>query len=176
MEDLSAYTGPRLNYYEAKFSEFDPADALVVISLIRTEDIYARTRDSYLARYGLTGSTFNVLMFLDSSPEERIPMSTLSENLLVSRANITGLVDSLEKREYVLRKPDTSDRRVVHAEITHKGRRVLHELLPIHFRAVEVMLESLSSEEKATLVELLARIRSGIVHGYPRVMPALKKE
>jgi hypothetical protein len=38
------------------------------------------------------------------------------------------------------------------------------------------MLESLSSEEKATLVELLARIRSGIVHGYPRVMPALKKE
>lgn len=176
MDDLSAYTGPRLNYYEAKFSDFDPADALVVISLIRTEDVYSRARDSYLAPYGLTGSTFNVLMFLDSSPEDGVPMSTLSENLLVSRANVTGLVDSLEKRGYVLRRPDTSDRRMVYAEITNKGRRVLHELLPVHFKAVEVMLKSLSSEEKASLVELLARIRSGAVQGYPQEASSPKKE
>ncbi len=161
MDDLAAYTGPRLTYYEDHFSSFDPADALVVISLIRTEDVYARARNAYLARFGLTGSTLNVLMFLDSALEERLAMSTISENLLVSRANITGLIDSLEKRGYVLRRPDTVDRRVVHAEITDRGRAVLRELLPVHFRAVEAMLQSLSPEEKETLVELLARVRSG---------------
>lgn len=176
MDDLAAYTGPRLAYYEERFSDFDPVDAMVVISLIRTEDAYARARDSYLARYELTGSTLNVLMFLDSSPEERVPMSTISENLLVSRANITGLIDSLEKRGYVLRKPDTSDRRVVHAEITKKGRDVLHELLPIHFQAVENMLENLTPEEKTTLVELLARVRSGVAHLNPEAVQDSEEE
>lgn len=176
MDDLAAYTGPRLTYYEERFTDFDPADALVVISLIRTEDAYARARDNYLAHYGLTGSTFNVLMFLDSSPEERVPMSTLSDNLLVSRANITGLIDSLEKRGYVLRRPDTSDRRVVHAEITKKGRAVLHKLLPVHFRAVETMLEGLSHEEKTSLVELLARIRSGVAQRYAEAVHASDEE
>ena len=170
MDDLAAYTGPRLNYYEALFPEFDPADALVVISLLRTEDVYARTRDGYLARHGLTGSTLNVLMFLDSAPEERVAMSVLSDNLLVSRANITGLIDSLEKRGYVLRRPDTEDRRVVHAEITEKGRSVLHELLPVYFRAVDAMLQNLSSAEKAILVELLSKVRSGVAHGYPKAV------
>lgn len=166
MDDLAAYTGPRMTYYEGKFSDFDPADALVVISLIRTEDVYARAREAYLARYGLTGSTLNVLMFLDSSHEERLPMHTISENLLVSRANITGLIDSLEKRGYVRRRPDSSDRRVVHAEITDEGRSVLHKMLPGHFHAVEAMLERFSPEEKATLVEFLARVRAGVADGY----------
>ncbi|MFQ6672335.1 MAG: MarR family winged helix-turn-helix transcriptional regulator [Candidatus Tectimicrobiota bacterium] len=155
-----------MTYYEGTFPGFDPADALVVISLIRTEDVYARAREAYLARYGLTGSTLNVLMFLDSTPEDRLPMHAISENLLVSRANITGLIDSLEKRGYVRRRPDEADRRVVHAEITEEGRAVLHALLPGHFRAVEAMLESFSPEEKASLVEFLARVRAGVADGY----------
>lgn len=176
MDDLAAYTGPRLAYYEEHFTDFDPADAMVLISLIRTEDAYCRSRDSYLARFGLTGATLNVLMFLDSSPEERVPMSAISENVLVSRANITGLVDSLEKRGYVLRRPDTNDRRVVHAEITDNGRAVLHELLPVHFKAVEAMLGSLTSAEKSILVELLSKVRSGAVKKYSLLIDAEGKE
>lgn len=176
MDDLAAYTGPRLAYYEKKFSELDPADALAVISLIRTEDVFARAREAYLARYGLTGSTLNVLMFLDSSPEERLPMHTISENLLVSRANITGLIDSLEKRGYVRRQPDATDRRVVHAEITEQGRAVLHELLPGHFRGVEAMLEGLSAEEKATLVDILARVRAGVANSYTQAVNKSEEE
>ena len=166
MDDLAAYTGMRLAYYEEKFSGFDPADGLLVISLIRTQDVYVRAREAYLARYGLTGSTLNVLMFLDSTPEKRLPMHTISENLLVSRANITGLIDSLEKRGYVRRRPNREDRRVVHAEITEEGRAVLHELLPGHFHAVEAMLEGFSPEEKATRVEFFSRVRDGVAHGY----------
>jgi MarR family 2-MHQ and catechol resistance regulon transcriptional repressor len=166
MDDLSAYIGPRMSYYEERFSEFRAEDALVVISLIRTEDVYARAREAYLARFGLSGATLNLLMFLDSSVEEAVPMSVLSESLLVSKANITGLMDSLEKRGYVRRRPDPQDRRVILAEITEKGRAVLHRLLPRHFRAVEAMLKDLSPKEKEALVELLARIRAGVANGY----------
>ena len=68
--------------------------------------------------------------------EAGYPMHVIGELLLASRANITGLVDSLEKKGLVRRQEDPDDRRSKLVRITPQGDRLLKKILPGHLRAV----------------------------------------
>src|SRR5262249_51771822 len=94
------------------------------------------------------------------------PLHELSELLLVSRANITGLVDSLEQRGLVSRIPDENDRRVRLASITPAGKQLLEEYLPDHYKMIRRLCSGLSDEEKAALSDLLTKLRRN-VRGLP---------
>ena len=52
---------------------------------------------------------------------ESCSFSDLSQMLKVSAPTVTGIIDRLEKAEYVLRVPSKEDRRVIHIELTAKG-------------------------------------------------------
>src|SRR5512141_2166268 len=54
--------------------------------------------------------------------------SALSERLIVTRATVTGVLDSLQRRGFVRRTANPSDRRGQIAEITPAGLAVLQEL------------------------------------------------
>jgi MarR family 2-MHQ and catechol resistance regulon transcriptional repressor len=86
----------------------------------------------------------------------------LGELMLVSRANITGLIDHLEQKAYVTRVVDREDRRARFARITRKGEELLDAFMPVHFRNVKAMLQGLSETEKATLLRLLKKTRQSI--------------
>jgi DNA-binding MarR family transcriptional regulator len=82
----------------------------------------------------------------------------MPERTGVTRATITGLVDSLERDELVTRTPDPADRRMLAVRLTPKGERVLFEVLPKHFRRMAWLLEPLSNDERRTMVDLMAKI------------------
>jgi MarR family 2-MHQ and catechol resistance regulon transcriptional repressor len=86
----------------------------------------------------------------------------LGEMLVVSRANITGLIDSLEERGWVRRVVHESDRRVRYAQITPSGEKLLDDFAPVHFRNLSVLTQGLSSEEKDSLAKLLAKMRRSL--------------
>lgn len=86
----------------------------------------------------------------------------LGELLLVSRANITGLIDHLEGKELVKRVVDSHDRRARLAKITKKGEALLDEFMPIHFRNLRNLLEGLSGDEKTALAQLLKAVRVSV--------------
>src|SRR5436190_9673617 len=54
--------------------------------------------------------------------------SELGERLIVTRATVTGLVDSLERHGFARRSPNPADRRGLLVEITPDGRAVLQHL------------------------------------------------
>jgi MarR family 2-MHQ and catechol resistance regulon transcriptional repressor len=81
----------------------------------------------------------------------------LGELLLVSRANITGLIDHLEGKGYVKRIIASSDRRARYAQITKKAESLLDELVPLHFWNLRKLLEDLTTTEKETLLNLLRK-------------------
>jgi DNA-binding MarR family transcriptional regulator len=73
---------------------------------------------------------------------DRGPMSPseLGERLIVTRATITGLVDSLERNGFVRRSPNLSDRRGLIVEITPAGLDVVQRLRTlIHGHEKELM-------------------------------------
>lgn len=84
------------------------------------------------------------------------PMSELAAAMRCDNSNVTGIVDRLEARGLVERRPGVHDRRVKMLEVTEEGeqlRRRLHERLS---RPPEP-LASLSDEDARALRDILAR-------------------
>lgn len=91
-----------------------------------------------------------------------MPMGRLSGHMLVAPANITGLVDRLERKGYVERKRDTEDRRLFRIELTEKGRRTYDAIAQQFWIYVRHVFGSLSDNERTLLLGLLAQVRKSI--------------
>ncbi len=159
----------REEYYHTRIKEsgpqyagFDLASAEILLSLRYTEDVLQQSCAHLLGQYGLSKSSVNVLMLLRHGPPEGMQLHDLGDLLLVSRANITGLIDHLEQKAYVTRMIDPNDRRARFAQITSKGVDLLDTFMPLHYRNVKAMLQGLSDEEKKQLLGLLKKTRESI--------------
>ena len=90
-------------------------------------------------------------------PDRPIPMGQLAETLACDASNVTGLVDRLETRGLVRRRPSTTDRRVKVLHLTPTGCR-LRALLVDRMTAPPDALERLSPREQQELVRILRRL------------------
>jgi DNA-binding MarR family transcriptional regulator len=154
------------NYYQnavrrsgRKFKEFHWPSINLLFSLFYTHEAASTPLARSVGAHGLSLSAFNVLLILSRSDDKGSHFHQLSELLVVSKSNITGLIDCLEKRGLVERVEGSPDRRRRIARITEAGEKLLEAILPDHYAMVREMLGGISDEEKATLNELLAKVR-----------------
>lgn len=77
----------------------------------------------------------------------------------VTRATMTGLVDTLERDGFVKREPDPIDRRQMSVRLTPRGEKFLDAFLPGHFKAIAALMSPLNETERKTLVRLLNKIQ-----------------
>lgn len=85
-------------------------------------------------------------------------MSQLAKSLKLSLGSITQLIDRLIRKSYVKRVRSTDDRRVVFAELTAKGSRVINASKKhIDIVATDILAKFTESEQEA-LLEFLERI------------------
>lgn len=89
-------------------------------------------------------------------------MSGISDELGVTRRNITALVDALEEEGLVRRRPHPTDRRATVIELTDEGGRTMETLYDKHRRAVAELFAGLTPEERGELVRLLGLLREGL--------------
>ena len=160
---------PRESFYQSKcqelgrlYPQFDRLSSEVMLNLIYTYDVATSSASKFLGQYGLAKSSFNILMNLKHGPPEGMQLHDLGELLLMTRANVTGLIDHLEEKGLVRRIVDVSDRRARFARITKKGEALMDELVPRHFGRVQERLETFTEVEKQTLVALLKKLRAGV--------------
>jgi len=144
------------------YAGFDRPSVEIVLNFLHTYDQLHQIVSRYMAEYGLSKSSLNILMLLRHGSDEGMQLHDLGELLLVSRANITGLMDHLEDKGYVKRLIDPQDRRARHARITPKGEALLDEFMPVHYRNLKGLLHGLSGEDRETLVGLLKKVRSSM--------------
>jgi DNA-binding MarR family transcriptional regulator len=90
-------------------------------------------------------------------PGQPLPMSRLAEALSCDASNVTGLIDRLESRGLVQRRPSPDDRRVKVLDLTPTGSRVRTALLR-RVAGRPHPLARLTPEEQRTLVRLLERL------------------
>jgi MarR family transcriptional regulator, organic hydroperoxide resistance regulator len=86
-----------------------------------------------------------------------LPMNELAGTLGCDNSNVTGLVDRLEARGLVTRRPSAEDRRVKHVVLTAAGRRLRDQMLD-HVGHPPEGLERLSAAEQRQLRDLLRRV------------------
>lgn len=122
------------------------------------EDVF----NMHFARYGLSGPKFNVLIHLYMTGDVGLIQSELSKKMVVSRANITSLVDRLEKEDLVVRRNDPSDKRVFRVCLTNRAFALMHTFIPIHNDFMHKVMSSLDRHEKEILISLLRKLNKGL--------------
>ena len=133
------------------------ADPLTMEVVELIGDVVARFYADYEEAAGehtLTGAQARLLSLLSLEP---LPMRKLALKLKCEPSNVTGIVDRLESRGLVERRPDPADRRVKLAAATEEGRRVAGELRD-GLRFAREPLAGLSEEERLVLRGLLRRM------------------
>ena len=130
-----------------------PVDVRLGGTISRMLDALSEGFHAALREQDLTPPLAMTLRLLD----EPRSMRFLAEAHRCDASNITGLVDRLEGRGLVQRRPDPNDRRVTLVERTREGDRIRQRLA---MRAFDRLAgrQDLSATELATLVELLERL------------------
>ncbi|WP_282697427.1 MarR family transcriptional regulator [Streptomyces sp. CC208A] len=135
-------------------SHSDPV-TLEVVELIGT--VVARYHQEYeeaAAAHSLTGAQARVLGLLTLEPT---PMRKIAEKLKCEPSNVTGIIDRLESRGLVERRPDPADRRVKLAAPTDEGRDTARRLRD-SLRFAREPLGELTGVERTLLRDLLRRM------------------
>ncbi|WP_347487936.1 MarR family winged helix-turn-helix transcriptional regulator [Desulfoscipio sp. XC116] len=130
-----------------------------IIELTRTYDTLEDIMGRHFARFGLSQPKFNAMMQMRQAGGRGLALSELGERMLVTRANITGLIDRMERDGLVIREADPKDRRVYRARLTAKASNLLDNILPIHADFTRRVMSVLSIPEKTQLTELLQKLR-----------------
>ena len=110
---------------------------------------------SVAAELELSPAQIHVLHVIE--PEQPLPMGRLAEALACHPSHVTGLVDRLEARGLMHRRPSTEDRRVKVLALTPTGVRVRAILLE-RITAAPPSVERLSPQEQEELVRILRRL------------------
>ncbi|HKV38153.1 MAG TPA: MarR family transcriptional regulator [Blastocatellia bacterium] len=156
------YYKDRVGYNSTRYPEHHRPSVELILNFLYTYDVFETEFARWLATKGLSMSGFNVLMILDGADSKGRQLHELGELLLVSRANVTGLIDCLEQRGLVERALDKTDRRVRIARITKLGESLLESMLAEHYKGIRRLCAGMTGPEKVTLNALLTKLRYSI--------------
>ena len=111
--------------------------------------------------FATTLPRFDFLAQLERNPQG-LKMRELSQRLLVTGGNITGLTDQLVSEGLVKRQPIAGDRRAFAVRLTSKGRRAFDAMAAAHEHWVIRLLAGLTVAERRSLYALLGRAKAAV--------------
>ncbi len=115
-------------------------------------------RSQLRTEFGTTLPRFDYLAQLSRFPQG-LRMKTLSEYLMVTGGNVTGLTDQLVAEGWVERVADEEDRRAMIVRLTRTGRKQFKAMATAHEQWLEQLLAPLDSESASHLYEQLGKLR-----------------
>jgi DNA-binding MarR family transcriptional regulator len=102
---------------------------------------------------------YDVLYTLKEAPEQRLRLSELAEKVLLTRSNLTRLVDRLENAGLLQRMSCPSDRRGTFAVLTETGLAMQEQMWLIYAEGiVEYFASQINDEEVEVLQQVLQRM------------------
>jgi DNA-binding MarR family transcriptional regulator len=102
---------------------------------------------------------YDVLLTLKEAPEQRLRLSELAEKALLSRSNLTHLVDRLEKAGLLCRERCASDRRGTYAVLTEAGLEMQQKMWTVYSEGIaEYFGCHLTDQELQVVEQVLKRM------------------
>lgn len=123
--------------------------------------VEGQVRNGLRETFEITLPRFDLLAQLDRAPDG-LTMGELSNRLMVSNGNVTGLTERLVSEGLVARLPSTRDRRESRVKLTAQGKRIFDRMTPVHERWIDELFAGLSRTEMAQLLELLGKLKSSL--------------
>jgi DNA-binding MarR family transcriptional regulator len=127
---------------------------LTCTTLIENE-VRRRLRD----QFDITLPRFDLLAQLDRTPGG-MTLGELSQRMMVSNGNITGLVDRLLTQGLISRRPAPNDRRVQIVSLTPEGRRFFRAMARENADWIKQIFAGLSPGDVSDLMDVLAKTKA----------------
>jgi DNA-binding MarR family transcriptional regulator len=148
--------------FEERYSDSSATATECAMNLVFTAELLEKRIASLLVPFNLSPATGLVLSILADS-ETSVSPNHIADRLIISRASVTSLLDSLEKRGYVKRQPHPSDRRMLLVELTDSGRQVANQFRPIVHQHQKAWLNDLKEKEQEQLIQTLHRLQVSLM-------------
>jgi MarR family 2-MHQ and catechol resistance regulon transcriptional repressor len=147
--------------YRAAFPNVDQQALETHLGIAATGGLMSNALVDHLAEAGfdITRPRFTVLRMLYLAPDRRLPQSEIAHQMSVSGANVTQLIDALEREGWVQRVVNPADKRVTFAQLTPEGEERCSRLVPAMIDFMEASCGPLTQEERVQLSALLAKVR-----------------
>lgn len=145
----------------------DEVSTIKVLSMLdKTADLVQQIFDKFYKKFKLSKTQFSALYRIYLTGDEGITLSILGDQMFVTRANITSLVDRMVARGLIKRIINENDRRSIKAVITNEGKKILESVLPDNQVFSSEILKCLTSEEKKDFYELLLKVHKELTEDY----------
>lgn len=90
-------------------------------------------------------------------------MNEIGRDLIVTFANITMIVDNLEKHGCLKRSRETRDRRTVQVRLTQRGHDLWRKISEVHRNKIAELMHGLSKQELYKLISDTTKLRNEIL-------------
>lgn len=114
----------------------------------------------YRDRYGLTRPEWRTLAGLGQNGT--MTATAIGEQSAMHKTKVSRAVAELERRKWLVRKPDPADRRVEHLTLTRAGDAVYRELVPLAKAYEETLLGRMSRKGRADLANGIKAIEQAL--------------
>ncbi len=135
-----------------------------LLNIVYTGTMIARASFRYFQGHKLTDAQFNVLVQLKYASDRSLSQSALGRRLVVNKADMTGIIDRLEKTGLVARRSHPSDRRVNMITMTDKGEEAVGTLEPGYLDGVRAVMAGISKKDLRNLNRVLEIVRMNVTH------------
>jgi DNA-binding MarR family transcriptional regulator len=144
--------------------ELPVAPIEIIMRLNRVRARFDEELAGVFARFDLSPADFAVIAVLRRQGAPfTCPQSTLMARLALTSGTVSVRLARLEKKGIVERRPG-DDRRGVLVTLTERGARLFDEVAPEHLANEDVLLSSLTDEERGRLATLLRKLLVAFEH------------
>ncbi len=133
-----------------------------LLNILYTATMLYKTSYLYFRQYGITDAQFNVLIQLRYAGHQGLSQADLGRRLVVNKADMTGIIDRLEKTGLVGREDHPKDRRINIIKITRKGGGMVNKLEPGYFTGVKKLMSGMPKGDMKTIMKGMEKIRENI--------------
>lgn len=132
----------------------------VLRELVRCYQAFERASSAHVRSLGFTPAQFDIIATLGNTGG--MTFRDLGERTLITKGTLTGVVDRLAGRGFVLRCDHPSDGRATLVRLTTKGERAFRDVFDPHLAFMQPAFEALSESDRASLLRRLRRLREAL--------------
>ena len=114
-------------------------------------------------KYDLKPGHAGILFVLNQEGE--LSQRELATKMNLTPPTITSVIQKMEKLEYIRRKPDEKDQRVLRLCVTEKGKAFIDDICRVGKQIEEMVFRGMSMEETLLLKRLLVQVRDNLMEG-----------
>lgn len=151
--------------YVQRVSDPKPAGPAAVRQLIddwtAAAEVISAVQQRVLSRVaaaGVPAQWIAVLRLLHDATDQRMTMTEIARNLAMSSGGFTKLADRMARDGLIDRRGVSTDRRVVHAVLTERGRILAEECTRAYNEAVSTLVLAVLSERDVKVLSRLAAL------------------